>query len=244
MPEERDVTVFSRLRDALAMAAQEEAEFAAEVTADDPEGEASYRAFSDWAGAVFESTSSLRLTPEMRNLFRDEVAPTLDDSATHETGANLPFVRPLIELQLARLGVNRIQQGTDRLYKLLKYLVEADDLQPRAQSYLGSVARLYIWGFNNEAVVLARAALEAALEERLGRVQGQLANGMDLLGMIRTAGPDDLALLDRAALNDAQRIRRAANQSLHVQLGTQELDALQAIEALARILSQLFPNAM
>ncbi len=240
MSEEGELTVFSRLREALAQAEQEEADFAAAIAAEDPDDEAAYRAFADWARALFESASALRLTPAMRELFREEVAATLDEPATHETAANLPFVRPLVELHLARLGVNRIQQGTDRLYKLLKYLVEADDLQPRAQSFLGSVARLYIWGFNNEAVVLARAALEAALEDRLGRVQGMQTEAADLVAMIRAAGPGKLGLLDASAQRDAERIRRAGNQSLHVQLGSQELDALQAIEALARILSQLF----
>jgi hypothetical protein len=242
--DETELSVFLRLRQAVADAEQEEADFAAEVTADDPSGEASYRAFSEWTSALFDSAQALRVTPDMRRLFREEIAAALDDPATIEIAAQLPFVKPLLEVRLAKIGVDRIEKGTARLYNLLGYLVEAD-LQPIAQSYFASVARLYIWGFNNEAVVLARSALEAALEDRLEKIASMPYNERhgDLVDLIRTVGPDKLRLLDRSAFTDAEMIRKAANQSLHIQLGSQELDALQAIKALGRILRQLFPDS-
>ena len=68
------------------------------------------------------------------------VGLAVDSDAANRAIAELPWVKPLLELQLARFGVDRVETGAARMYKVLDHLIEAD-LQPIAQSYLTSVAQ-------------------------------------------------------------------------------------------------------
>lgn len=248
MSSEEEPTVFTRLRDALADAQEEEEAFATEVTTDDPASEALYRAFSQWAEDTFSSARSLRLTPKATRLLKDDIGRAVGEASTVREVAQLPFVKPPLHLHLARFGVDRVETGAKRLYNVLDCLLEAD-LPPFAESYLTSVAQLYLLGFNNEAVVMARSALEAALESAVtrGREDNQVRDAPpqepNLSERIRAAGPTGMRLLDGTGVRDAHDIRQAGNDAVHVNLGTQKLKALDAVRALHRILRQLFPTA-
>lgn len=243
MGREDGSTVFTRLHLALAGAQKEEEEFAAEVTCDDPNSKALYDAFARWAGETFSAARALTMTSAVTEILKRDIGDAVDDGATVRDVAALPFVKPLFELHLARLGVDRLETGARRLENILDYLVEAD-LQPIAQQYFRSVAHLYLFGFNHEAVIVARSALDSSLQQSLeGR--GLLPPAIDesqrrLKDRIDAAGR--LRIISHAVVRDAHRLRVAGNHAVHENLGTQAVSALEAIQVLHRVLKQLFPR--
>lgn len=110
-----EMTVFSRLRRAVADAVEEEAVFAFEVTSDDPSGKASYQSFSDWADDVFAAGMSLRISPEIIGRFKEEIASAFDDDEEAFEGrgvttisvANIEFVKPLFEKSCCQVRSGR-----------------------------------------------------------------------------------------------------------------------------------------
>ena len=110
-----------------------------------------------------------------------------------------------------------------RLYNVLQYVVDAD-LEPIAQGCLASVAQLYMLGCNNEAGVMARSALQAALELALARARGTEGPGgtssdvLSLVALIRSAGPSGWSLLDASGVRDADDLTLAGNHALHTNL--------------------------
>lgn len=138
-----------------------------------------------------------------------------------------------------------IEGGAERFFTLLDYLIEAD-LQPPAQDYLSSVARLYVWGFFGEAIVLARSALQLALDERLGgALPPQKTEGRtrDLHYLIRAADSGHLKRLDSAAISDANFIKTAGDAAVHRTLGSTAGETSVVIAALGRVLNQLCARA-
>jgi hypothetical protein len=243
---EPETTIFDRLRSVLSEAEQEEQQFADEVTEDDFAGRESYDAFAAWATATFASAKALRLTPESKALMRGVLRDAVDDPDDTRAVASLPFVQPLIELHLAEFALNRAESAVGRLLNMLDYLL-ALSLEPIAEGYFSSVAQLYLLGFNSEAVVMARSALHSALEVALTRAGSAQPEGVAeesrTVDLVRLAGQDGLALLTASGVRDAHSIRLAGNHAVHTQLGSQSLDALQAIRSLHRVLQQLFPDS-
>lgn len=239
--DEQDITVFDRLQAALDEAAAEEKAFEAEVTSDSPSSQALYGAFERWTEELFGSARGLQLSSEAQRLFRDELQAAAEDGDDIQEVADYLYVRPLLELHLARFVVSRLRTAPKRLKQLLKYLTTGE-LRPRAASYFQSVAQLYLLGFNAEAVVMARSALEAVLESRLEDHPQRVGTGQsreNLAQRIKAAGPSGIGLLDEATFEDAEQLREAGNDAVHLQLGAQDMMALDAIKALYRILLRL-----
>lgn len=230
---------------ALDDAEREENDFEADVTADDPQGKALYRAFADWAKAMFTSARGLTLTPEAVRLFSEEIAGAAEDNDAMRAVAQYPYVLPLLELHVARFGVDRTRTAAKRLLHLIDCLTDIE-LQPIAAAYFRSIAELYLMGFNNEAVILARGALDAVLESRLDDLRrGQPSRGIaerNLGERIRAASPPAGGILNQATFADAELMREAGNHAVHTQLGTQKIQALPAIRALYRILTYMYPQ--
>jgi hypothetical protein len=231
-------SVFTRIHQALADADEEETQFGFEVSKEDPEGVADYQRVYDFAEALFASGVSLRLTPDVMRMFREDIAPRLeDDNGTLRVASEEPYIRPLLELRLARACVSSAETGMERLVELLDYLVKAN-LHATAQVYLESVARLYIWGFFTEAVVLARSALEAALDNP-DPTKPHSRSRAKLQQKIERVGPKGAAILDQRNIDKADAIRDSGNDAVHKVFGCTREKAFVVIQDLGDVLNQL-----
>jgi hypothetical protein len=237
--DEHDLDVFSRLRQALADADEEETQFGFDVSKDDPAGGAEYQKVYDFAEAVFEGGVSLKLTADVTRMFREDIAPMLEGDGTLSSASKELYIRPLLELRLAQAAVTNSQFGMGRFVALLDYLVGAK-LNERAQDYLASVARLYIWGFYGEVLVLARSTLEAALKD-VDASNPQRKRRVPLEQRISAAGPSGAGRLDQPAFDNADLIRNSGNGAAHGELMCTEEEAFVIIQALVKVLDRLYP---
>jgi hypothetical protein len=235
--DDHDLDVFSRLRQALADADEEETQFGFDVSKDDPAGGAEYQKVYDFAEAVFAGGVSLKLTADITRMFREDIAPMLEGGTLRSASEEL-YIRPLLELRLAQAGVESARFGMSRFVTLLDYLVGAD-LTDHAQQYLASVARLFVWGFYGEVLVLARSTLEAALKDSESNPQRK--KRVSLERRISAAGPRGAGRLDQLGLDNADLIRNSGNDAVHGDLKCTEEEALKIIRALGNVLDQLYP---
>jgi hypothetical protein len=245
MEDRLDLEVFDRIRLAIQAAKREEDEFAAKKSAENPLSAALMRAFIDWSTSAYVAGRSLRPSAELRRLMADELEAAVDDNAASAV-ARLPFVRPYLDIRLAEDGLNRAEEGSERLIELLDYLV-GSSLSRRAEDYLSRVAGLYNWGFDAEAVVLAGAVLETALHDRLAEDDAQERSlnltSSSAASLVEACGPKKLGLFDDRLRRQAHRLRQSRNDIVHNAAGSQLLTPVDAIRSLGELLSALFPQS-
>lgn len=108
--------------------------------------------------------------------------------------------------------IERIPGLVDRFLKLSPVLMQVRPAAPRINVYLREATRCYLYELSSASVALARAALEAGLDEHLQRRLGHVPN-LDLAGKISQAARFNLLRRETASFADS--VRHAANQVLH-----------------------------
>lgn len=166
-----------------------------------------------------------------------------------------PVITHRIAIDLAGDAVRQLDGAQGRMTRLLSlFIVDAPTI--RTQDYLRRAARLYVWGFEVESMILCRAVLESALAEVLVDPDDAAPN---LGTLLKIAGrkrilpgyvADDRCKhgwrAERSSLLwQASRIRDMAGHALHeAPVFRQEeddlRDAYSVLRSLMRILDKLF----
>lgn len=185
-----------------------------------------------------------------------------DDLASLRKGfraqKNHPVVKDRIALELATEFTEQISGADDRAFRLVG-LLQGRSISDRSAHYLARVATLYLQGLELESGVMCRAALEAALLNRLKEYFELDRRPPSLDDLVRIAGEKNV--LDGyeksstkrgwrsrlgSSLDRANRIRRAGNYIVHDFLSfPQEAGAIsnafECIRELMLVLQKLFP---
>lgn len=206
----------------------------------------SARRFSAAAPNLFK----LGLAMNTRAVLRTDASAPMDSrtlSAFRESLSSFgqsPLVRDNADFELATDAIQRLRHATDRFVSLLDLVLD-HPLSPRASDYLARATRLYVLGFDPECLVMCRAALDAALQERIDddELQRLGIQRRDLWWRIRAA--ESLGLFDTTLRDSADRLRQAGNQAIHTAPGflVEGIgDARTAVSVLSELLRALFPD--
>ena len=218
------------------------------------------RVFHQVASELFSTFLCLRVTPGVKQAAKDLAArltpgENLGGKRSHLLNLSEPFIDRL-DIELAReytSTLGRVAGLTPYGRKVWLVLMEAALEQPLsdlAAAYLAHVARLLLFGFDVECVVMCRAVLEAALAERLDPAE------LDRAGVRRSIkkpdGDDEFSLADliHGAVKTkvfspedhkiAKKIKRDGNDVLHVNPGLAG-EAPAYVYQLSRLLRKLYP---
>ena len=157
-----------------------------------------------------------------------------------------PIVHHGLQIELASEAADNLLAGAENRFGVLLGLIASRTLSRRAAAYLDRATRLYLWGFEPEAIIMCAAVLEAAYPERFS-----LAD-MVRLGVRKNRDDSELrpheyefAAFSDGVYSKAQRdlagtIRRARNFVAHT-VPVEQLTAQKAIVGTAELLSCLFP---
>lgn len=217
-----------------------------------PEDRARNQALYEVAEAIVPCLHSLSVAPvalaKVRRFLTDlgAVGRIDDDTAARVARAlhSLPIVRDGIRCDLAMQATDGLLRGAERRASLLVSLLAYRQLSDRAVAFLDRATRLYLWGFEPEAVVMCASVLEAAYEARFS------AEEMFRLQVTKKGAEYEPHEYEQAAIaahvfslpdkRMAERIRRARNDTLH-NVPTVALPADKALNATAGLLAKLFP---
>jgi hypothetical protein len=159
------------------------------------------------------------------------------------------LVRDRFSFEPADDALNMLYNAPDRLRQLIS-LTLSGTLDQRTTAFLSRIGRLYVYGFEPETLILCRAALDTALQERFPD-----SNVEKVLGMSRERGYTlqerihvaySVGVFDDVQRSSAHRLRRAGNDAVHVAPGflvEGVADAFAAIVMLSDLLVALFHPA-
>lgn len=155
------------------------------------------------------------------------------------------LVRDRLSFSIGHEALRRLHGSPERVTRLLGVLV-AHQLDERTAAYLSHVSRLYVYGFEIEALVMCRAALDNALQDllpddRMGDL-GFHRSGPEFSLASRIAAAEREGIFDRTQKTRAHQLRVAANQVLHTAPGFLEEgidDAFGALTVLVDLLESM-----
>ena len=211
-----------------------------------PEKRALATSFERWAAGVYGSGSSLRSDTRISQLqLGPHSIPVPPDQVA--SFAQNDLIRPELEALLLQEGGDMVQRSFGRLLELLPVLV-ASPLNEFADRYLSHVARLYVWGFDQEVHALCRTVLDAVLQDLLPtdavkRAIGTRKNYVTLNDRVQLGRFTDPVLYDVAGWELAFYIKEDGNNVLHddIRHNLHFKSSLEAIVALTRLLRLLPP---
>lgn len=149
------------------------------------------------------------------------------------------------EIELGGEAVGRLAVGKDRLL-LAHYFVQGHGLSARACAFVDRMVQCFIWSFDAELTIMARAVIEAALEEaideadlaKLGLKKGR--HGF-AFWQYRDAAVK-LGILNESTLESVDEIRAAGNDAVHASPGLHP-PAIRTLATVVHVLGALFPQA-
>lgn len=209
---------------------------------------ATYKRIDELAPRLFEATLALRLDALKQG---DELFPPLSPEAVAfardllRVYGESTMVRDRWSFSVAHDATRRLEGSPTRMAQLLN-LVVAKRLNERTASYLSRVSRLYVYGFEVEALVMSRAALDTALQdvlpdERMEAI-GFTRSGREYSLSSRIAAATREGMFSQGQKKTATVLRLSANDALHDAPGFLQEginNALDAIEILADLLQAL-----
>lgn len=167
-------------------------------------------------------------------------------------------IRDRVSLDLALAVTKQLSGSTERALKLLG-VMRGQNMSHRASVYIGRATRLYVWGFEPEAAIMCRAALEAALAERLSEHIDQDVRAPNLKALLKLAGETGVLAgyeviqgrwraRRHSALWSACRLQWTGNYAAHdaPALGSEEAhlpDAFNTLREFGKVLGHLFPGS-
>ena len=156
--------------------------------------------------------------------------------------SNLRLVRPQLRIDLLRRELDNLEAKTSRLSDVLAVLIESPPSE-RARAYLQRVSRCYLNGLEPETVIMCRAVLDAAFEDRISESlvwthvprnhAGQTAVLADRITAAQRSG-----IISPEMAASARAVKDAANQAVHgIPLAT--LPPLEAVRVTATVLGAI-----
>ena len=147
-----------------------------------------------------------------------------------------------LSVQLAFEAAGSLEDAEQRALVLLS-MVAARPITPRAAAFLDRATKLYLWGFDIEAVVMSAAVLEAALgsvfsEADMRRLGFPRRPSYTASDYIKAAGRSGMFSQGDVAL--AGQLRTARNATIHTTPGL-AIDAESALTTLTNLLQVIFP---
>ena len=202
-----------------------------------------FAALTKWVEAILDGASSLQLAASLQQFSANGFEITSASARGFSNVAQIPFLRQYMEILATRRAIDSLEKvGVNRIFEISDLLVP-DPLTERAADYLGRVARLYIYGFDSESVVLARSVLESALEHAVAdedvAVAGLAPDGRAPSLAQRIVAAERLHLLTKQAARAAHRLRLSGNDVLHVAGSANAVPPVEAITTLGEVLGQL-----
>lgn len=157
-----------------------------------------------------------------------------------------PIIHDGIKIGLAFEAADSLLEGAEKRAPELVALLSSRRLSDRAAAFLDRAARLFLWGFEPETVVMCGSVLEAAYESRF--------TALDMIRLEITKKDKDAEYqayqYEQAALASgvysreqkdlAAKVRRARNDTLHNAPNT-TFGAGDALKSTATLLGCLFP---
>jgi len=127
----------------------------------------------------------------------------------------------------------RIEGAKERILDVVQ-LLPASHPPARSERYLERVVECFLAGFDAEAIVMSRAAVEVLAEERWKR-----SERLELGAMIKTLERD--GIIDERQADDMWEINRQAREVIHDEPHRKPINALDCVRRIARLLEQLHP---
>lgn len=216
----------------------------------------------DWARELYEQTlegpasdadeeraAERRGRELMRALAKQRVAtklePTLRGQKVLFEGAEWEFTLEMLDRAIQdeeldecfTLDALSAVPGIVSRWKKLKELLV--DLLPdnRVMGYLRQATTCYLYGLPDATAVLCRAAIEAALTDKLGSLGGTLLADLKLAGLIDLAQKTSVLTTDMAG--KAHRIRKVGRDAIH-NVGCSEPEARVQIRETAEALQHIY----
>jgi hypothetical protein len=175
--------------------------------------------------------------------------------------AKAAIISDRMSIDLAEAAVGQLAESTWRARRLLSF-IRKHPVGYSAREFLGHAARLYVWGFEPECVIVCRSVLETALITRLARddlldpdkpppplyeLIGQAGKEGVLPGFEPTQDGKHWRARRGTPLRSAERLRKTGRYLVHelplLQSEEDHLpDAFSALRELSRVLDILFPG--
>jgi hypothetical protein len=189
-----------------------------------------------------------RLKAWLEQLGVTDTAATLDVSDATRLAKVIyaqPMVRHGVRFDLAFQACDVLLAGAEQRAAVLIDLVGSYSLSQRAAAFMDRATRLFLWGFEPEAVVMCASVLEAAYEQRFPPEEMFRLQIRKVAQEFEAYQYEEAAVAAKAfSVNDkqlARSIRRARNDTLH-NAPNVALDAEQVLRATASLLTRLFPS--
>jgi hypothetical protein len=127
----------------------------------------------------------------------------------------------------------RVESSKERILEVIGIL-PATRPPTRSRRYLERVVECVLGGFDEEAIVMARAVVEVLVEEKWQRSERQ-----ELGAMIRTCKKE--GVISKGQAEDMWEINRQAREVIHDEVHRRPIDVLDCLRRVARLLEQLHP---
>lgn len=193
------------------------------------------------AAKLLEVADSLVASPQLYQ-WREQLNGTFPLRDLARVFADFRLVRPQLQIDLARRDLSDLDKKAARLVHVLSVVIEGQPPE-RVRAYLQRVARCYVAGLDAETVVMCRAVLDAAFEERVPEAALEshlkarsLTRAPVLADRITVAGRTGIISRDVEAA--ARRVKDAGNDAVHNAPGA-NMPALEALTETTRILAAL-----
>ena len=171
--------------------------------------------------------------------WRDKLSGTFPIGDLAGWLADRPFVTPQIRFDIARAHVQDLEAEARRTVDLLRILVETQPSE-RARSYLARVSRCYIAGLDPECLIMCRAVLDAAFEDRVSDSDVKKhvpirRRRRNIPLSDRIAAAQTMGIIDPHLATVARRLKDAGNDALH-NVPVPTVSVLDAVRDTARLL--------
>jgi hypothetical protein len=213
-------------------------------------GEAVFQGFLEWAELALDAVLKLRYTPELERLALQNGIVVPIKRADWPSMATSEVTFPYLSLLVAERSFDMTVKGAFRVKDIIDLVIEE---HPAADvsAFLERLAGLYLWGFDSECYVLARATLESALKQSMSDEEVRSALGRrdvpkrypDLGDRINAARVRKLLTSDDAKI--AHKIRQDGNDVVHEfpNANLHFATPLDVIRSLMRLVSGLIGSA-
>ncbi len=200
------------------------------------------RFFAGFAPAILRTARGLRATPKLVET-KDKIGENLHvGPITRLIVEHEEVTRLQLDIDMARERIREVSRLRERTLDLVDVVLQWGPTG-RSSLYLRRVASCYMLGLDPECLVMCRAVLDAAFQEKISEElvrrslpEAEVRRGIDLLARIRAA---KTAGVIRPEIADvAHRIRRAGNNVVHDE-PARLLEPLDAVRHVVAVLREL-----
>ncbi len=118
----------------------------------------------EYDGKIFDILDSDLPNDKKNALVCDVLKNYPLDPQSEESPLKLVWERFAIDMSWG--AIDKIRQGASRIFRLYKLVLHSTPSKP-TQQFLGRLSRCYIWGFDPECIILCRAVIDTAFQEKI-----------------------------------------------------------------------------